>query len=251
MDRFDLNWPKTDAIFFTDGWRCRIVWRQKGGIGGTIDNNTQCVQRVAQSLDGAPYLLNALKARGHDRLAAQIESMLDSAPEATPGEAALTPAPRHADAKPVRRPAPEAVAKAPQKAPRKSAGTDIGSWLGNLPGSAEFEPAATRRAKVWLELGAADGKAGAEVLFLKTPAPKGKQEWVLKRTWPDGGKSGDKRKAEYIVAASFRGIAAYLARAGADKAYIEHLFSVCSGVEHEELTAGARAWRSAQGAATH
>ena len=69
MDRFDLKWPSTDATFYTDGWRCRIVWRQKGGIGGTIDNNAQCLRRVADSLDGAPYLLSALKARGHDRLA--------------------------------------------------------------------------------------------------------------------------------------------------------------------------------------
>ena len=36
MDRFDLKWPRTDATFYTDGWRCRIVWRQKGGLGGKL-----------------------------------------------------------------------------------------------------------------------------------------------------------------------------------------------------------------------
>ena len=76
MDTFDLNWPKTDATFFTDGWRCRIVWRERrGGMGGTIDNNEQCKRRVADSLLTAPYLLGALRARGHGLLAQEIEAL--------------------------------------------------------------------------------------------------------------------------------------------------------------------------------
>ena len=39
VDTFDLKWPKTQATFYTDGWRCRIVWREQGGPGGTIDNH--------------------------------------------------------------------------------------------------------------------------------------------------------------------------------------------------------------------
>ena len=50
MDTFDLKWPKTDATFYTDGWRCRIVWRQSSGMGGTIDNNQQCKKRGADGI---------------------------------------------------------------------------------------------------------------------------------------------------------------------------------------------------------
>ena len=93
MDRFELHWPSMDAQLLTDGWRCRIVWRQKGprsrhgaGMGGSIDNNLLCVRRVAESLDGAPELLTALKARGHHRLAEQIEALV-STEGASPEEA--------------------------------------------------------------------------------------------------------------------------------------------------------------------
>ena len=77
MDTFDLKWPQSDATFYTDGWRCRIVWRERrGGLGGTIDNNDQCKRRVADSLMGAPYLLNALRARGHGPLAEEISKLI-------------------------------------------------------------------------------------------------------------------------------------------------------------------------------
>lgn len=259
MDRFDLNWPKTDAVFYTDGWRCRIVWRQKGGIGGTIDNNVQCVQRVAQSLEGAPYLLNALKARGHARLATQIESVAEVpvAEEQSRTETVNRPA-----AKPARKvekrhaaekerserrsaaPAAVDVTKAkPVPVLKKPAGGEIGAaWLERLNGSADFELADNRRAKVWTEL----GTLFDEILFLKAPAPKGKQEWVLKRTWSDA-----KRKAEYVAAPSFRGIAAYLVGVGASGAFIEALFGACKGLGQDELKEAASAWRSLQKAATH
>ena len=241
MDRFDLRWPKTDATFFTDGCRCRIVWRQKGGMGGTIDNNVQCVTRVAQSLDGAPYLLGALKARGHVRLATQIESLVAEQPSAP-----VLPVRRPA-ATPVRKPVraqqkpdpvtvatPKPVPK-PKAAPRKPAARSPGAdWLERLSGSTAFETAKNRRAKVWIELGVCRFDTGEETLFLKTPAQRGKQEWVLKRSWAESG-----RKAEYIAAEAFKGIATYLIGAGADDRFIESMLGACGDPE------AVSAWRSA------
>lgn len=241
MDKFDLRWPKTDATFFTDGCRCRIVWRQKGGMGGTIDNNVQCMTRVAQSLDGAPYLLGALKARGHDRLASDIESLQTESHQAAPAAPA-----RRVVAKPIRKPvrteqAPRSSTPKPQAAPRKPAARSPGAdWLDQLSGSMAFETAENRRAKVWIELGTCRFAGGQETLFLKSPAPGGKQEWVLKRTWSESG-----RKAEYIAAESFRGIAAYLIGAGADQRFIESVLSSCGDSE------AVNAWRTVQDAATH
>ena len=236
MDRFDLRWPKTEATFFTDGCRCRIVWRQKGGMGGTIDNNVQCMTRVAQSLDGAPYLLGALKARGHDRLATQIESLLTEQHQSAPARRAVATPVR----KPMRAERPSRSSRPkPKAAPRKRAAPGA-DWLDQLSGSMAFETAKNRRAKVWAELGTCRFASGEEILFLKTPAPRGKQEWVLKRTWSESG-----RKAEYITAESFRGIAAYLSGAGADGRFFESMLGACGDPE------AVSAWRSAQDAAAH
>lgn len=76
MRTFDLRWPKTAATFYTDGRRCRIVWRgKKSGIGGTIENNDQCKRRVADSLGGAPELLEQLRAAGFMDLADEIQTL--------------------------------------------------------------------------------------------------------------------------------------------------------------------------------
>ena len=88
---------------------------------------------------------------------------------------------------------------------------------------------------------------GEEAVLLKIPPAKGKQEWVLKRTWPDDAK----RKAEYVVASSFHGIAAYLLKAKADAAFVEGLFKVLSGEGHDELKAAAQGWRQSSGGRTH
>jgi hypothetical protein len=247
MDRFDLNWPKTDATFYTDGWRCRIVWRQKSGIGGTIDNNAQCIRRLALSLDAAPYLLGALKARGHDRLAAEIESAAEL-------EAVTAPSPSDPSA-------PDATAageanKAPGKAPQPAlsapkgpapvhpgGGASLDRWLDALDGSGEFEAAANRRSKVWIEL----GRLGDETLQLKTPAAKGKQEWVVKRTWPDGD-----RKAEYLAAAAFKGVAAYLiGRGDASAPFMEAALAALQACNHPELSTAANRWRDVMEGETH
>lgn len=245
MDRFELNWPDADASFFTDGWRCRIVWRQKGkrtsgGMGGTIDNNVQCVRRLAESLEGAPYLLSALKARGHERLAGQIES---AAEQVVPARQPLRSETRTATPEAPRPVRAEKVKATPVRTASARAEQPEQTWLKALAGSAEFAVAENRRAKAWLEIGS-PGSAD-EVLYLKTPAAKGKQEWVLKRTWPDQAK----RKAEYVAAESFKGIAAYLLGAGAGAADIERLFSVAAEAGHPDLEAAATSWRSA--AATH
>lgn len=249
MDRFELNWPNMDAQLLTDGWRCRIVWRQRGqrrqhsGIGGTIDNNLQCVRRVAESLDGVPYLIGALKARGHDRLARQIESLAgENGPMASPSpEDNAAPGP---GAGPEKRAAPERPAAAePQRAARKALPATR-TWVSRLEGSVAFESASNRRAKTWIDLGPL-GDSG-EVLLLKAPAPKGKAEWVLKRTWPD--EAG--RKAEYVAAEDFRGIAAWLVSADADDAFVDNLFSATAALDHASLVAAARVWRSVN-ATTH
>ena len=74
MNTFDLRWPKTTATLYTDGRRCRIVWRdKKGGGGGTIENNDQSKRRVADSLPGASKLLEQLRAAGYNNLADEIQ----------------------------------------------------------------------------------------------------------------------------------------------------------------------------------
>jgi hypothetical protein len=248
MDRFDLNWPKTDATFYTDGWRCRIVWRQKSGIGGTIDNNAQCIRRLALSLDSAPYLLGALKARGHDRLAAEIESAAQA--ETVTANAAHATAARNQSAtgtrptvKPVRAGKASNVPKGPAPAAKHEGGQPpLDKWVNALSGSAKFEAAANRRAKIWLELGTLDDEA----LYLKTPAAKGKQEWVLKRMWPNGD-----RKAEYVAAEAFKGIAGYLVSRGADPRFVEAVLGACGGSDHSDLTDAADQWRSVMTGTTH
>lgn len=240
MDRFELNWPGADASFYTDGWRCRIVWREKGrrpgagGMGGTIDNNQQCVKRAAESLEGAPYFLNALKARGHARLAEQIESAAAMAGGETP------PADRAQPARSPRR-EPAAERPAPKRVERRE-GTAVDRselrWLNALEGDAGHDTVKDKRSKTWFELGSPT--RAEEVLLLKAPAARGKAEWVLKRTWPEDAK----RKAEFVVAGSFKGIACHLLEAGLTEKGVEQVLSALSGVEHPELVAAARAWRA-------
>ena len=240
MDRFELNWPGADASFYTDGWRCRIVWREKGrrhgggGMGGTIDNNQQCVKRAAESLETAPYFLSALKARGHSRLAEQIESLAGTQVDRS--------ADARAPARPARSPRRDASAhpapiRVESRRPARAAESAVASWLKALAGDTAFELATDKRSKTWYELGSPT--EADEALLLKTPAVRGKPEWVLKRTWPEDAK----RKAEFVVAASFRGIARHLVEAGLEEKGLEEMLSALSGVEHPELVAAAAAWR--------
>ncbi len=236
MDRFELNWPGADASFYTDGWRCRIVWREKsrrhgsGSMGGTIDNNQQCVKRAAESLEGAPYFLSALRARGHQRLAAQIESAATGT-----GAAAQPPVRSPRREEPRERPAPRRAERRERQVADEPAQA---VWLSALEGDAAFETARDKRSKTWYELGSP--VVPGESLLLKTPAAKGKSEWVLKRTWPDDAG----RKAEFVVAGSFKGVARHLVDAGIQAQGVEQMLSALSGVEHPELVEAAKAWRA-------
>ena len=251
MDRFELNWPGADVSFYTDGWRCRIVWRQKGrrhgaaGMGGTIENNQQCVKRAAESLEGAPYFLSALKARGYDRLADQIGSLaVEEAMTARPpvrSDRRTDVENRSAPKRVERAEVPVKQAEVPVKqaeVPQPQASTEA-EWLKALEGDDAFELAKDKRAKVWHELGALT-RTG-EVLLLKTPAAKGRGEWVLKRNWPE--EAG--RKPDFVVASAFKGIACHLVDAGMGAEGVEQLLSALAKTSHSELEAAAAAWRAA------
>jgi hypothetical protein len=229
MDTFDLKWPRTDATFYTDGWRCRIVWREKrGGLGGTIDNNDQAKQRVAGSLVTAPYLLNALRARGHGLLAEEIESI---AGEQVPGDAAQAAA-------------QGAVAQLPKAAPRAAAGSQISSWLQLLDGEDRWERVPVRRSKVWHPC----AQLAQAQLQLKVPAPKGKPEWVLRQTYAD-----KKRKTRYIAAPDLKGICCWLHENGLfrDAATTEKWLIRIETLEHPAVAQAVASWRKATTAATH
>ena len=237
MDTFDLKWPKTQATFYTDGWRCRIVWRQQGGPGGAIDNNDLCKRRLADSLPGAPYLLPALRARGYGNLASEIESLATFDTEDA-GSAGNSP--------PVRQSRPPAAA--PRSETLRSAGVDrLQTWLAALPGDATFAETSDRRARVWLEAGVQNG----EHLYLKAPAARGRQEWVLKRTWPDGDPNRGDRKPEYVAAPFLRGVLSYLAGRGIDASVFESLLSACEILDHPEPAQAAAGWRDLSSSSTH
>ena len=104
--------------------------------------------------------------------------------------------------------------------------------------------AATGRASHWQPCGA----QGEAALFLKAPAARGKQQWVLKRDFADR-----KRKPEYVVAESLRGICRCLARDGVltDAAAVERWLSDCAPLEHEALSLAATRWRELSAAAQH
>ncbi len=257
MDTFDLKWPKTDATFYTDGWRCRIVWRQSGGMGGTIDNNQQCKKRVADSLSGAPYLLAALQARGHSNLATEIEDLAETSTAEPAAHSAVTarlvvqpeqtPVPAKAQKKALhtdQQKAEVVALKQPQKpaAPARAAGKKTAdsarmtAWLKALTGSSSWEQATTRRAKVWQTI----AEDETQMLALKAPAANGKQEWVLKLTW-----SQKKRKAEYVVAENLKGVLSYLGESKEYRsaAFIDNLLNACEAMDHAELVTAATAWR--------
>ena len=214
MDTFDLKWPKTQATFYTDGWRCRIVWRAQGGPGGSIDNNDLCKRRLADSLSGAPYLLPALRARGYGNLASEIESLVEQEVDTeAPGRAGNSThrfgrlvllrrrrVRRFVDRRTLtecRRGSPHCRAMPPSPKPPTGA-PESGS----------------KRVLRWLRH-----------LYLKSPAAKGKQEWVLKRTWPDGDAKQANRKPEYVAAPYLRGVLSYLAGRGADASVFESLLA--------------------------
>ncbi len=130
MDSFDLRWPKTQAMLYTDGIHMKIVVRDKRGPSGTLNNVELCKDRIAIGLPFAPNLLTDLKTKGYSQLAQEIEQ-----------RAAM--------------PAPSAKPK-----------DVVGEWLDAMSGTDEFAACGTKRAKVWhpvaknlsLKIPAAKGK---------------------------------------------------------------------------------------------
>jgi len=194
-------------------------------MGGTIDNYLQCKKRVADSLVGAPYLLSALKARGHGNLATEIEGLV--APTNVPA----------VEMKVVSRAVPRAVPRTP------SASERLAAWLALLDGSGHFETVNARRGKLWQPI----GELADESLSLKVPAQKGKQEWVLKRS-----ASQAKCKAQYVVAADFKGIVSHLGEVEESRstAFIDGMLHACQSLTHPQLAAAATAWRKLTDPAT-
>jgi len=234
MDTFDLKWPQSDATFFTDGWRCRIVWRERrGGLGGTIDNNDQVKRRVAASLSSVPYLLNALRARGHGVLAEELEALCDV--ELGSGE--VTAEKPAAQDQPVVKKAASLTRSAATPAQQ------VARWLDSLEGQSGWEVSGVRRSKVWQPCGEdADG-----ALFLKAPAA-GKSEWVLKRSYTDS-----KRKTEYLAAPALKGICEYLHQQGwfSDGAALETWLAAVEVLAHADLAQAAATWRMSGTSTTH
>lgn len=236
MDTFDLKWPKTDATFFTDGWRCRIVWRERrGGLGGTIDNNEQCKRRVAASLRNVPYLLNALRARGHGVLAQEIEELKQPVDHA--GDRSIAAA-------------AQSAAVAAGCNPAAAFEARLGSWLAAMSGDCEWQLTGVKRAKVWLFCGEHDvfgGQQGAE-LFIKPRAAKGKSDWVAKISFASA-----KQKNQYVAAATLQGICNYLDEQGffADEQTVDGFLAALADADSAELAAAADAWRAGNNATIH
>ena len=253
MDTFDLKWPKTDATFFTDGWRCRIVWRERrGGLGGTIDNNEQCKRRVAASLLNAPYLLNALRARGHGLLAEEIELMqpLDKPPQA------LDKPPQAQDK------LQQARQDRAEVAGGKSQPVDAGAsataafearlrnGLAAMNGESDWELTGVKRAKVWQPCGEHDvfaGQQGAQ-LSIKPRAAKGRSDWVAKIAF-----ASPKQKNQYVAAPALKGLCSYLDEQGffADEQAVERFLADLAGLDHAEVVAAADAWQAGNRATIH
>ncbi len=238
MDNFDLRWPKTDATFYTDGNRCRIVWRQKGGIGGSIDNNQLCKRRVADSLLCAPELLKDLKVRGYSGLAAEIEEMAPASP-ITPSPASNAPS-RHAPSS-KNKPAKTKPTKTQSAQPVPSSNPK--RWLASLSGVSETQECGIRRGKNWVlidSLPSQDSPDSLEQLYLKPPAARGAKDWVLTQV---------KRKSEYLCAKDLKGIFHYLLQRvgqtaeGSDER-IEKWLSCCHSIDHAELSGAVGRWRS-------
>ncbi|MEZ5561325.1 MAG: hypothetical protein R3E86_22640 [Pseudomonadales bacterium] len=213
MDTFDLRWPGSRATLHTDGWRCRIVWRQDNGMGGSIDNSQLCKRRVAAGLSLAPDLLAVLKARGHERLAGEIEALARA-----PGGG------------------PAAGESRAQNARQDGEWPLIQRWLERLDGEPHWSRCDGKRARSWITLGEID----TESLQLKVPARRGRREWVLKRAWSDGS-----HRPEYVVAASLRGLLCCLLERPELRrcAFVEQWLGACDEVTHAELVAAARRWR--------
>ncbi len=193
MQSFDLKWPKTTATLFSNGWRCRIVWRTDQGMGGAIENNDQCKRRIADSLIGALLLLEELRSAGFTELADEVEAL---------AEKTATESPPSAD-KPLsvrKEPRKEAAStKAPKKTPSKkpkkpSEKQVLALWVRGLEGADVWADADAQRSMKWHKLVTASSDAvDAHEFHLKTPVKKGPKTWVLRRSWPNASTRSRRR----------------------------------------------------------
>ena len=228
MDTFDLRWPKTDAIFYTDGERCRIVWRQKSGPGGSIENIALCKRRVADSLTCAPELLESLKGKGYTGLATEIANLVRSPQQSVPAEK-------------VRAKPSAGVGKTDRKI------APVQAWLNTLEGSAEWQECGTRRAKTWQRLDTIETHDCDTEIYLKAPARTGASDWVVKL------KPVARGRANYVCADTLKGLFSYLLQARSDAGREQHTRSdeealehwLCAGqaLEHEALGAALKTWK--------
>jgi hypothetical protein len=193
MDSFELKWPKSQAILYTDGTHLKITVRDERGPSGTINNNELCKQRIAIGLQFAPNLITDLKSKGHGSLAEEIEQLVTAEPVA-----------------------PEPVRDI------------VGDWLDKLSGSHESEVCGTKRGKPWYPV--------ADELALKTPAKRGKSEWILKTTSADA-------KPTFITATDFKGICCALRDRGTD--FFDAFLGQCADFaeDHENVREAIGAWR--------
>ncbi len=206
MQAFDLKWPKTTATLFSDGQRCRIVWRTDQGMGGAVNNNDQCKRRIADSLAGAPKLLGELRSAGFEALASEVEALAEQnqAESPTPAE---PPSPRkEADKAASNKKSTKTPGKmSPKKSKKPVEKQVIAQWLGDLEGTETWAGTDTQRSLKWHKLLAvSSGAEDAHEFHLKTPARKGPGTWVLRRSWPNA-KRGD-GKSEFFAAEDFKGL---------------------------------------------
>ena len=245
MKAFDLKWPKTTVTLFSDGTRCRIVWRTDQGMGGAINNNDQCKRRIADSLSGAPLLLEALQNAGFGELASEVEALAEniSVESPPPTKKATPPRKPPADKKTSR--------KTPSKKPRKPSEKQvIAQWIGGLDGTDVWANADAQKAMKWHKLLSASSDAvDAHEFHLKTPTKKNPKTWLLRRSWPNAKRG--KAKPEFFVAEDFKGVCAcmlsFAERAGAQ--LLSDVFMECTNLaqDHEAVQAAAGSWTVTRG----
>lgn len=149
MDTFELRWPQSKAILYTDGTHLKIVVRDKRGPSGTIINRELCKARIAIGLQFAPDLITDLKSKGHRQLAEDIEQL--------------------AVAEPVAAEPPRDI---------------VADWLASLNGSDAFEACGAKRASTWHAV--ANGlllkipaKKGKSEWVLKTTSASAKPTYIV------------------------------------------------------------------------
>ncbi|MCZ6641593.1 MAG: hypothetical protein O7F71_08455 [Gammaproteobacteria bacterium] len=255
MQAFDLKWPKTTVTLFSDGKRCRIVWRTDQGMGGAVNNNDQCKRRIADSLTGAPKLLEELRSAGFAELASEVETLAEQnqAESSTPAEST---SPRKetgdaADGKTSKKLSEKMSAKKSAKKSKKPAEKQvIEQWLRDLEGTDTWADTDAQRSLKWHKLlAASSGAVDAHEFHLKTPARKNPGNWVVRRSWPNA-KRGE-AKPEFFAAEDFKGVCVCLLSffKKAKAQVLDDAFAGCAKLvkDFDEVKVVADSWAAARG----